>query len=777
MEKYVNEKREVYDTLISFLDQNDEMNETDFFDFLKTKKLDENKLKMENFIYLLSSLCENHKRSSTFFQIICKILCQYQAAIDQFFTNRNLIHIFGHNNLYFLYIYAKKINANNNFLEMILKEQTQHLKDINSKYSYSGVQNDKKKFPIGKYSDNEDIYNDGLSNYNDSYDSNNSFSNERTNNESDIFNKIFNDFETKKEAGENESFVCQIIREDLIDDFVKYSNQTNISLSMTISKSKYETNPFLLKQAKTSLIEYSAFFGSIQIFQYLRLNGVELTPTLWLYAVHGRNAELIHLLEESHVQPEDRTYESVLMEAMKCHHNEIAFYVKENLMMNKIDENEINVRGIEYNNYSFFPDDFKNRSDELYDKIISYDAKTAQMLLDDGFIDVFENCSIIEEIRIPSFIRQIYPYSFHGCVSLTKVSIPLSVTIIGNNAFNGCKMLNQINIPSSVTLIGESAFSNCTSLNELVLPNSIQTIEASAFSNCSSLTKMTIPSSVVSIKRSVFNECSSLEQITFENPSVLLSVDRQIFDRCQKLKTLIISESVTKIEDLNFHSFKTITTISIPSSIQSIGSSAFKECSSLTKVIFEKTSKLLSIGESAFSECYDLKQITIPSSVASIGNNAFAKCSSLSKILFEEPSSLTSLSDCLFYQCVRLKQISFPSSLVSIGNSAFQNCVSLTKLEIPSSVATIGPEAFKFCKKLKEINLPSNLTEIDQKTFSECSALERVEIPSNIIKVNNNAFYKCISLNNVLIHSTETYLDAGAFRSSRNVQIKYLNKE
>ena len=90
---------------------------------------------------------------------------------------------------------------------MILKEQTQHLKDINSKYSYSGVQNDKKKIFFGNYSDNEDIYNDGLSNHYYSYDSNNSISNERTNNESDIFNKIFNDLKQRKKQAKT-SHLC-----------------------------------------------------------------------------------------------------------------------------------------------------------------------------------------------------------------------------------------------------------------------------------------------------------------------------------------------------------------------------------------------------------------------------------------------------------------------------------------------------------------------------------------------------------------------------------------
>ena len=40
------------------------------------------------------------------------------------------------------------------------------------------------------------------------------------------------------------------------------------------------------------------------------MNGVELTPSLLIYAIHGKNAEIIHLLEENHIEPEDNI----------CHH-------------------------------------------------------------------------------------------------------------------------------------------------------------------------------------------------------------------------------------------------------------------------------------------------------------------------------------------------------------------------------------------------------------------------------------------------------------------------
>ena len=89
-----------------------------------------------------------------------------------------------------------------------------------------------------------------------------------------------NTFQEKCEKGENDSYICKLIREDLIDDFVIYVNKTNYRLRSKISESIYETNDFL-KNKYPSLIEYTSFYGSIQIFKYLQLNNVKIEPSIW----------------------------------------------------------------------------------------------------------------------------------------------------------------------------------------------------------------------------------------------------------------------------------------------------------------------------------------------------------------------------------------------------------------------------------------------------------------------------------------------------------------
>ena len=91
-------------------------------------------------------------------------------------------------------------------------------------------------------------------------------------------------FEQNRTIGENEEFICQLIRNDSIEEFVRYITKTNYNIRNQIYTSIYETNLFLIKKP-SSLIEYAAFYGSIQIFQYLKLNNVNFTPSLWLYSM------------------------------------------------------------------------------------------------------------------------------------------------------------------------------------------------------------------------------------------------------------------------------------------------------------------------------------------------------------------------------------------------------------------------------------------------------------------------------------------------------------
>jgi hypothetical protein len=99
--------------------------------------------------------------------------------------------------------------------------------------------------------------------------------------------------------------------------------------------------------------------------------------------------------------------------------------------------------------------------------------------------------------------------------------------------------------------------------------------------------------------------------------------------------------------------------------------------------------------------------VTIPSTVTSIGFGAFSSCRSLTSITI--PASVTSIGDAAFSYCTSLTNITIPTSVTSIGMQAFSGCTSLTSITLPAGV-TIGQQAFDRCTGIKEITIPAGAT-------------------------------------------------------------------
>jgi len=227
--------------------------------------------------------------------------------------------------------------------------------------------------------------------------------------------------------------------------------------------------------------------------------------------------------------------------------------------------------------------------------------------------------------------RIICDLAFSSCVSLSEIVIPSSVTSVGDWAFNGCKSLSEIVIPSSVTSIGKGAFSFCKSLSEIVIPSSVTSIGDRAFWRSRSLSEIVIPSSVTSIGDRAFDSCSSLKYISI--PKSVIGLNGNPFAEWNgKLECL--SPNFVYEDDILFNKDKSriisfrnqnIKSYVIPSSVTSIGDSAFWGCRSLSEIVIP--SSVTSIGDGAFLGCRSLSEIVSPFSVTSIGRGAFCGCS------------------------------------------------------------------------------------------------------------------------------------------------------
>ena len=208
-----------------------------------------------------------------------------------------------------------------------------------------------------------------------------------------------------------------------------------------------------------------------------------------------------------------------------------------------------------------------------------------------------------------------------------------------------------------------------------------------------------------------------------------------------------------------FDDIDSLTSVTIPSSVTTIGYNAFGRCSGLTSITIPNS--VTSIGEGAFSGCTGLTSITIPNSVTSIGEGAFSGCSGLTSITI--PNGVTSISEGAFAFCSSLTSVEIPNSVTSISDGAFGGCTGLTSVgpvgsnagvKIPNSVTSIGTDAFNGCSGLTNINIPNSVTSISDGAFEACSGLTSVTIPSSVVSIGNKAFYGCGSLTSVTCEPT-----------------------
>ena len=254
------------------------------------------------------------------------------------------------------------------------------------------------------------------------------------------------------------------------------------------------------------------------------------------------------------------------------------------------------------------------------------------------------------------------------------------------------------------------------------------------------------------------------------------------------IERLIVEDGVTDISDLNLSGNETLKYVELSGTAETqdypydLGTS-FSDCKVLNEVVLHDGIKVITL--SMFEGCESLTSIVLPSSLEYIGSLAFRN-SGLTEI--EIPCSVSSVGSAVFSHCMNLKDI-----YVEQGNATYfsqdgvlyyrgvdplniyQNSNSCTYLvsypagrsgtaAIPDGVTGILNAAFSGCKDLEQIML-GNVSVIDEYAFEYCSKIETITVPDDLISISGSAFLGCSKLHSIEVEGFGVgmfYSDGGA---------------
>ena len=414
--------------------------------------------------------------------------------------------------------------------------------------------------------------------------------------------------------------------------------------------------------------------------------------------------------------------------------------------------------------------------------------------------------------------------TFYNNSSLTEVYIPDSITWVDYDAFYNCNNITAFylyadNKPDNwhdswnhnkttywdyqgvvsengfdFAVIGEEAYIvGCNGTDaDLVIPNTVnnKTIKGfmgEVFDGNTTIRTISIPETFVELPDKLFYNCISLTEIAIDNIKI---IGKETFYGCTSLKEITLSSSLLSIGSNAFYncSLETVTapTIALPfldnsnfktvviNGGKEIPKSAFDSCNSLTSIVI--SDNVTSIGNWAFYSCDSLATVKIPNSVKSIGDYAFSNCSSLESVIYGENSQLISIGANAFADCSALTSIAIGDRVTSIGSDAFYGCDNL-KYNLKNNLRYLGNDnnlylylAHTIDTSITDVIIDNYCKIIGDYAFNNCSSLTSIEIPDSVISIGESAFASCSSLTSIEIPDNVTSIGCSAFKGCCSLQ-------
>jgi hypothetical protein len=359
----------------------------------------------------------------------------------------------------------------------------------------------------------------------------------------------------------------------------------------------------------------------------------------------------------------------------------------------------------------------------------------------------------LAEIYVDDVLIYYQPYSYEYNAGGLRYEI--------TGVKDGETLGNEITLPSSyndysVKGIADDAFAGRSDVVSVTIPDEYENIRGSAFAGSSLETLRLLGESAKTIYSGAFDSTSvknvyvpSIEKwlkMNFKSADAnpLWRGTAKLYANNELITQLTIPEGIKSVPNYAFYGYRNLLQISIPEGVTSIGG-----------------------GSLAFTR---ITTVTIPSTVKTIGQSAFYK-SELSNVKFAEGNKITEIPTYAFFN-TPITSINLPGTVVRISSKAFEGCASLPSIDLPEGVKYIDTSAFKGCSVLKEIVIPSSLSTVNTAAFSGAGV-------ETVYYKGSKSEWKNITIaaadNDVLINATRLYYSEKDPVFSRSNYWHYVN--
>lgn len=302
-----------------------------------------------------------------------------------------------------------------------------------------------------------------------------------------------------------------------------------------------------------------------------------------------------------------------------------------------------------------------------------------------------------------------------------------NISRIGDYALCYAEKLAYVDFPETLESIGSYAF-YCSGVREISIPSNVAIVGNNAFDSCMALSSVQLNEGLKVIDTSVFRYTPSLTELTI--PKSVESIGSCAFQGTG-IQYAFVPETISSMEDSSFLGVDTICYSGEAVSVDNFGavnmhqysnSNVCDLCQNTVAYVpyTIKEAEFIEQGRCGIPDTFDRNGIRYK--VVKVASRAYENNEDI--ISLELPNTLVCIDASAFADCVNLKSVKLNDSLETIGEYAFTQCSSIEEMVIPDKISVIYG-CFSGCANLKAITLPKGIS-LSTQDFDGCSNLKEI---------------------------------------------------